>query len=510
MSDIHPMMKKHNIFYILLPLFYLSACKDKKTDSPASPSGSRSEQSADSLYLYASQTYLWYDALPSYDQFNPRQYAGGNDQLSALKAELFALVQYKINPATGKPYEYAIGANQAKYSFVEAGNVITGQQGTVSLEGQGNDLGLELSVVNNQEVFIRYVNASSPAWQAGLTRGCRIITLNGAPVSVNAAVLNTALAQSSISLTVQKTDGSQASVTLNKASYISSPVLKTGVINNGSKTIGYVAFARFSKLSGAQNDLDAAFTAFTNAGIEDVIIDLRYNGGGYVETAEYFANLIMPARISGQVMYTETFNSLMQNGKAEVLKGIPYLDADRKPVMVNGRPATYFDVDYTLSGNTHKYAKKGNLQTVKNVAFIVSGSTASASELLINSLKPYLNVKLVGSKTYGKPVGFFGIGIDKYSVYMTQFKSTNAKGEGDYFDGFTPELAAADDVTHDFGDANEVATSKAVAWIAGGAPAGGRITVNGRAIPEADFTVQHSRISEFNGMVQPGTGMHLQ
>lgn len=510
MSNTNLIMKKHAILYTLSISLCLFSCKDKNTDSPAPASGSRSQLSMDSLFLFASQTYLWYDALPSYEQFNPRQYAGTGDDLGALKTELFALVQYKINPATGKPYEYAVGTNQGKYSFAEAGNVITGQQATVTLEGQGNDLGLELSVVNNQEVFIRYVNTASPAWQAGLTRGCRIITMNGSPVSVNPTVLNSALAQSSLSLTVQKTDGSTASVKLDKATYSSSPVLKTAVINKGSKAIGYVAFARFSKLSGAQSDLDVAFATFAAAGIEDIVIDLRYNGGGYVETASYFANLIVSSKVNGQVMYAEAFNTLMQNRKAEVLKGIPYLDSDRKPVQINGRPATYFDVDYSLAGNTKTYTKKGSLQTVKNVAFIVSGNTASASELLINSLKPYLNVKLVGSKTYGKPVGFFGIGIDKYTVYMTQFKSTNAKGEGDYFDGFTPDMPAADDVTHDFGDVNELALSRAITWIAGGALAGGRIMINGREIPEPALSVQHSRINEFNGMIQPGADMRLR
>lgn len=514
MQDNCATMKKaicYNLFILLL----LSACNKHDDggvlDPPITPSeGSRSELSLDSLYLYASQTYLWYDALPDYTELNPRKYAGSTDDLTALKQELFELVQYKTNPETGKPYEYAIGTNQGKYSFVEAGNVITGQQGTVSLEGQGDDFGLELSVVNNKEVYVRYVNASSPAWQAGLTRGCRVTMMNGAKVSVNPTILNSALAQASISLTVQKTDGSIVMVKLGRASYASSPVLKNTIINNGSKIIGYIAFARFSRLSGVQDELEAAFSAFAEAGVEDIIIDLRYNGGGYVETAEYFANLIVPSKITGEVMYAEAFNPLMQSGKASVLKSIPYLDNNRQQVFVNGHAATYFDVDYSLSGNTRKYSKKGSLQTAKNVAFIVSGSTASASELLINSLRPFLNVKLVGSKTYGKPVGFFGIGIDKYSVYLTQFKSTNARGEGDYFDGFTPDISAADDVTHDFGDLNEVAISKAVAWIAGGAPVSGRIMINGREIPESALTLAHSRESEFNGMIQSGTGMHLR
>lgn len=504
-------MKNYHSVYILSIALLAGACK-KHTDGNTTPTtGSRIELSLDSLYLYASQTYLWYDALPSYLQFNPRQYAGTSGDLTALKQELFSLVQYKLNPATGKPYEYAVGTNQGKYSFVETGNVITGQQGTVSLEGKGEDLGMELSVVNGQEVYIRYVNTSSPAFNAGLTRGCRIVALNNQTVSVNTAALNNALAQTSLAVKVVKPDGLTLTATLNKAAYTSSPVLKTAVIDNGAKVIGYIAFARFSTPAGAQQDLDDAFAAFTTAGVTDMVIDLRYNGGGYVQTAEYFADLIVPQTANGSVMYAEHFNTLMQNGKATILQTIPYTDANKQPVYISGRQATYADVDYSVKGNTHTYAKKGNLQTVKNVAFIVTGSTASASELLINSVKPYLNVQLIGAKTYGKPVGFFGIGIDKYTVYLSQFKSANAKGEGDYFDGFTPGISATDDVTHDFGDINELSLAKAVAWIeSGAAVSGGRIQLNGKEVSEADIVIKNTRENEFTGMIQSGTHMHLR
>lgn len=505
-------------FPLLLIVFaaLAAACNKKKEDSGSGPAvtpgtGTRTELSLDSLYLYASQTYLWYDALPSYNDFAPRKFAASADGLAALKQELFALVQYKINPNTGVPYEYAVAMNQGKYSFVESGNVITGQQGSVSLEGAGNDLGLELSIVNGQDVYIRYVNTGSPAYKAGLTRGCRIVTVNDQPVVANAATLNSALAQSSLALKVVTPAGTTVSVNLNKESYTSSPVLKTAVLNNSGNITGYIAFARFSTLSTAQKDLDAAFVEFANAGVTNLVVDLRYNGGGYVQTAEYFADLIVPQSVNGAVMYAEYFNTLMQNGKATILKAIPYTDANKQPVYINGRQATYLDVDYSVKGNTHTYAKKGSLQTVKNVAFIVTGSTASASELLINSLKPHLNVQLVGSKTYGKPVGFFGIGIDKYTVYLSQFKSANSKGEGDYFDGFTPGIAAADDVTHDFGDSNELAIASALAWIKGGAiPSGGRLNINGREINAEQVQIQNSRENEFNGMIRTGGSMHLR
>jgi C-terminal processing protease CtpA/Prc len=483
------------------------------TPLPVTPTtGSTLELSMDSLYLYASQTYLWYDALPSYTSFNPRQYTSySSSDLQDLKKELFVLSQYKINPATGNPYEYSGSSIQAKYSFIEEQSTTgqTGQLGTVTLEGKGNDLGLELSVVNGQSLWIRYVNPGSPAALAGLTRACRITLMNNAAVSVNAATVNSALAQSSLPLTVEKPDGSMMSVTLVKASYTSIPVLKTAVFTSGTKKIGYIAFIRFSSLANAQTALTNACADFATAGVTDMVVDLRYNGGGYVQTAEYFANLLGPASATGSVMYKETFNTLMQQGKASILKSLPYLDADKKPVYRNGVAATYADVDYSIAGNTNKFDKKGNLQKLSNIVFIVSGSTASASELLLNSLKPYATVKLVGAKTYGKPVGFFGININKYTVYMSQFTSVNANNEGYYYDGITPDIAGADDVTHDFGDAREICLSKALSYITNGAiPAYGRVMVNGRSAEAAELTVSATRGNEFNGMVEQRT--HLR
>ena len=84
---------------------------------------------------------------------------------------------------------------------------------------------------------------------------------------------------------------------------------------------------------------------------------------------------------------------------------------------------------------------------------------------MINSLKPYLDVKIVGKKSYGKPVGFFPIRIDKYDVYYSMFSTTNSLGQGNYFDGFPVDSEKADDVTRDFGNPQEISTSAALAYI---------------------------------------------
>lgn len=491
----------------------VSSCHKTKSGSandgaplPETPAtGTALEKSLDTLYLYASQTYLWYDALPSYETFNPRKYTTGGSDLPNLKSELFAISQFKVNPATGSPYEYSGSSIQAKYSFIEEQSTTgqTGQLGTVTLEGKGSDLGLEIAIVNGNSVYIRYVNPGSSAEAAGLTRGCRITMLNNAAVSVNSSALNNALAQTSLPITVQKPDGASLSATLTKTTYNSVPVLKAAVFPSGSKKIGYIAFARFSSLTNTETSLRNAFNNFAQTGVTDMVVDLRYNGGGYVSTATLFANLLAPSSANGAVMFKESFNNLMQQGKATILKSLPYLDENKKPVIRNGVAATYADVDYSEGGNTRKFDKQGTVSSLSNIVFIVSGNTASASELLLNSLRPYVNVKLVGAKTYGKPVGFFGINISKYTVYMSQFTSVNARGEGDYFAGINPDIAGADDVTHDFGDAKEICLSKALSYLTNGAiPAYGRMMVNGRPSEEAEMTITATRENEFNGMIE--------
>ncbi len=495
----------------------LPACKkDSKNNpdpNPTPTTGTRLELSLDSLYLYARETYLWYDAIPDITTFNPRSYAG-TDDFTSLQAELYKISQYKINPTTSQPYEYVAGASRPKYSFVEKGNAARGIKGSVDLEGQGNDFGLGLVIVNSSAVYVRLVEKGSTSDQAGITRGCKVLTVNGATASTDAATLNAALAGSTLNLTLRKPDGTNLTANLNKGTYTNDPVYTYKIFPaNGINITGYVNLARFSRLSNAQPTLDKAFTDFKNAGVNNLVIDLRYNGGGYVQTAQYLCNLIGPSTLSGKVMYKELFNNLLQNGNAPILKSIPYLDANNQQVYQNGRALTYADLDYTEKGNTITFEKKGSLgDNIRNVVFIVSGSTASASELTINALKPYLNVKLVAASTgsgnnntYGKPVGFFGIGIDKFTVYMSQFTSVNSNGEGNYFAGFPPDMVGYDDPTRDFGDPLENALSKALAYINTGII--GRTTdrvmlANGRVLMDATTISENVGAEGFNGMIE--------
>lgn len=255
------------------------------------------------------------------------------------------------------------------------------------------------------------------------------------------------------------TSGTNAGTTASVIGSTQEAVLKTAIINAGNQETGYIALGSFPKLSTCKTDLDNAFVLLAANSPKYLIIDLRSNGGGYVETAEYVANLVAPTTLNGKVMYTEQYNSLLQNGSASILINQPYLDEEGKSVIYNGRNANMADVDYSSAGNTFYFNKKGALNSIETIYFITSGNTASASELLISALKPYFKVKLAGTTTYGKPVGFFPINIDKYSLYLSSFIIQNADGWSDYFAGMPADIVVVGNSSPTYGDPNEICIS---------------------------------------------------
>ncbi|SEO83575.1 Peptidase family S41 [Mucilaginibacter gossypiicola] len=363
------------------------ACKKAEVglDAPVSPlTGTRTQFTLDSIYLYAKQVYLWSNSLPAYKTFDPRAkytaYASADD---AFNTEVFDISQIAINPSTTKPYELPVNAGVAKYSY------LTGY------------------------------NGSSGGGQAAVV----------AP-SLDA-------------------------------------ILKDTIID---ENIAYVALGSFPKLSTCKKMLDAAFANLGTTNPTRLVIDLRYNGGGYVETAEYIANLIAPGSLTGKVMFTEQYNTLLSAGDASILKNQTYYDASGNTVIYKGRTATMADVDYTETGNTHMFAKTTGFETVKDIYFITSGSTASASELLISVMKPYFNVRLVGGTTYGKPVGFFSVKVDVYSVYLSGFLIRNAAGWSDYFEGMPPDVEVAQQEGAALGDPTEACLKATLGLINGSWP----------------------------------------
>jgi len=473
-------IKKYTFLAVIACSLVLSACHKKPkivdpiTNTKQTPTEDRRELTNDSLFLYAKEVYYWNDDLPTYDEYEPRKYRSELVLLDNYNENLYNIVKSSASP------DYDAENEDTKYSYIfdQSDKNPTASLGprtsSVDLEGHGNDIGIRFGYYGsntNYKILVTAVYPNSPADHAGFVRGDVITQINGVTYGTNfynqIDHITSAVDAASVTLTGTRSDVPFTTL-LNKGLYTSNPVYKNTVITAGAKKIGYLAFSRFSALDNSMNALNAAFQSFSNNGVTDLIIDLRYNGGGYISTAVHLTNLIAPTGTSG-VMFAEHYNSTMQNKQATILKHQPNVNSNGNIV------GSYFDDDYSVAANTTTFSKSGPVGGVRNVVFIVTSSTASASELVINNLKPHMTVKLVGERTYGKPVGFFPITLEnKYDVYYAMFETKNSKGEGGYFNGMGVDVEA-DELTssqkmYDWGNPVDPSTAKALDILAPGAP----------------------------------------
>ena len=420
------------MFSICSFLLFQGCKKDSKNE--ATKNATREELTKDSIFLYAKETYLWNSDLPSYDQFKPRSFA-------SFGAELNALTNYQ-------PLD--------KYSFLDDGSLAE------ELGGVSGDFGFSLNYSggNANDLRVTYVYENSPAFTKGLKRGYRITKINGrtdldGTKQATIDFLNDAIysSKTSVDLTLQRFDGSQFDVTVSKGTYTVNPIISSNVFTVGTKKVGYFVLNSFVRISGSnaanafKTKLDELFAYFQNQNITELVVDLRYNGGGSVETADYLVNYIAPPATTG-IMHVDHYNQLMQKNQATILQNQKFT--------YQGQQYSMFDYDFSTGSPicVSNFEKKGNLN-LSRVYFLVTRGTASASELTINCLEPVMDVKLIGGRTYGKPVGFFGLHIDKYDLYIPQFQTKNRNNQGDYFTGMTVDKSDEDDISKEFGDPSE-------------------------------------------------------
>lgn len=527
------MNKKYFLVLSVISILALGACKKNKivpptptppvVTPPTTGEATRQQLSLDSIFLYAKEIYYWNDKLPTYQAFNPRQYTSLSTGLLNYEKELFEIAKYS------NPGEYKSTYTSPKFSYIfdkadKNPTASINATSSVDLEGNGNDVGIRFAIFTYTDdpgflFLVGGVYPGSSAETAGVTRGDLIKKINGVSFGTNYnseyGALNAALGSSAMSIEVVKANGSTVTYSVTKSVFKSSPIYKSRVITADSKKIGYLSYARFSNAENSESALTNAINGFASSGVTDLIIDLRYNGGGYVSTAEHLINLLAPSTVSG-VMFTEYFNSTMQSGNAKILANQPLLDAAGKIRYSNGKMVTYADVNYAASANVTNFAKKGSLANVGKIVFLVSRNTASASELVINSLKPFVNVSLVGSTTYGKPIGFFPITIEnKYDVYFSLFETKNSLGQGGYYEGMTPTVNASEIVRgatsflmYDFGDVRDGLIKEALNIIAPNA-----VTVSNTAKGKSSLSksIQTTNVNngslelvdkEFKGMVE--------
>lgn len=318
---------------------------------------------------------------------------------------------------------------------------------------------------NDVVAAVSYIKKNSPASNVDLKRGDLINKINGTQLTTEnyRDLLGEIDGMHTLSY-LRFNESSQSfapmpDVTLTAVQLAENPNFLDTVYTINNKKIGYVVYHFFapgpeSNSTAYDNEMDAIFTKFKNEGIDHLIVDFRYNSGGYVTSAVNLASLVAPGVGTSSIFSKTKYNSLL-------MQQVPELKNVQTPFLAK-------------SGNL------GNTLDGNRVYILTSTRTASASELIINGLKPYMDVFMIGDVTTGKNVGSIPFEDErnqqnKYGILPIVSQSFNSLDQSDYTTGFNPNINVKESQERmlPFGDVNELLLRTAIAQITG-IPAGGR------------------------------------
>jgi C-terminal processing protease CtpA/Prc len=372
--------------------------------------GSIAEEKA-YLRSFIDETYLWYRDVPN--NLVEGKYATAQDYFSALKTNAVT--------ASGAPVDqYHWSQTTASWNAEQS--------------GLAEDYGIRWAALANtrpRNWLVADVAPHSPAALAGIKRGYQVISIDGvdfvnASTQAEVNILNEGLFPSVLGAHRFGFSGS-AELSMSPAKYQVTTVQNVQIITTSNGPVGYFSFD--SQIAQSEGELIAAITQLKAAQVSDLVIDMRYNGGGLMYIASELAYMIAgPGATAGKVFEQILFN-------------------DKQSAYNTAYPFAFY-------GKT-PIASLPHLD-LSRVTLLVTHSTASASESVINGLRGVdVAVNLIGTNTRGKPYGFAPQDNCGYTYFAIQFKGVNNKGYGDYADGFAPTCVIADDFTHALGDSAE-------------------------------------------------------
>jgi carboxyl-terminal processing protease len=436
-------MRKLLFLILLLPLFFFSCNNDIDDGDTTGDADSTSTTTVDSSSFSTINRwilgemqayYLWENKLPKISSF------------STVDPETF--------------FDNLLYSDLDKWSF------ITSDYAALSAELEGTPTSMGYSpafyLYNNSQnvlIVVEYIYPNSPAEIAGLKRGDIILTIDGKMMDKD----NYYDLYSGSSYTVEL--GSYSSSTGNlsysgtKLSMVASeidadPAIYHSVIDYSGVKTGYLVYTQF--VSGTNNkylsSLDEIFDEFSASGITNLIVDLRYNPGGAINCAGYLASAIAPGNVvsNKEILVNMDYND--------------YLD--------------YYFLHYEGSNSdnlVYRFPENNHNLNLSTVYFLTTSGTASACELLISGLRPYMNSVIIGEATYGKYTGAFVINDyndtsnSNWAIIPIVLKYSNADGYTDFVNGLTPDYELTDDLVNavPFGDTSDPLLAKALEVITG-------------------------------------------
>ena len=386
-----------------------------------------SESVRQEMFDYIEDEYLWYADLPSVDLSNP-QYADLRILLEDLR-------------------------KTPEDRFSSLSNAVS--QAQRFQQGVSGTFGFRYTVYSEEPLDIRITSVDDfgTVAAAGIQRGDRILVIDGQSLdAINADDFGQILSADG-SLGVQHTllirhpDNSEAEYRITRTEHLLSPIRRQQVFTNpgSGRRVGYVQVEEFIGRTGEQ--MPQLRAGFANEGLDDLILDLRYNGGGFVSVSRDLASSVY-----GQGQPTDVYTVLQYNDKNR------------------GNDITFPYLQFPDA-----------VSTLQRIFVLTTSATCSASEEVINGLKPFMEVITIGATTCGKPYASTQYSLIPGLVNMNilDARSVNANGVGDFYNGLSATCEVQDDPVLPFTDPNESLISAALFY-----------TENNRCITVADRQVQ--------------------
>jgi len=412
---------------------------------------------------YIDRSYLWYDKVPAVDA-GAAVYSHDTPTgfYTSIDTYFLDLVRPLTNPP-GKPLD--------KFSFTYP----TAAWDALINSGSSVGYGIEWHIAQAsgptpRGIRVAFVHTGSLAATRGVLRGDTLLQADGVLATDNTQqgidALNAALfpaAGTTHTFRFSRAGTTQPDLTMAAGSVTLTPV-QSSVLTAGAQKVGYILFT--DHVLTAEQPLISAFSTLSAQGVSDLVLDLRYNGGGYLYIASEVGYMIAGAARTTATVPPKAFESTTFSNKR------------------SSENATTFFEDRACLPNPQNFNCTSNaaLPTLNlpRIYVLVSGSTCSASEAIVNALRGVdVEVHVIGSTTCGKPYGFFGQDNCGITYFPIEFQGVNAKGFGDYADGFTPAnsggsgfplpgCAANDDLDHALGDPAEGQLASALSYRASG------------------------------------------